>query len=296
MGLPRLETEIGLLRASKHGVFVGDLASNQLGAGAEMRLVEESTPDEVDPGTRVQQQREISGGPIRQGHGECEENLNAFSDVSRFVELDGGVLAERFRQGCGQDDRRRVWQVRGNSSLRISVRSEEMAIAPGVGVATAGHAWVQCPPYLAAVSPPLLSLSLSLPLHMLGRRLARRLQHLLLLLTLLIAELNRVHALPRGVQHPRQSGQSPLGCLLLRLHERLAHLACAVVVAPILLHPGFHALINSRVGPKMKSTVPSIPFLHFRGASIAALGKFQIFVGFHYKILLFGDFLYEKCS
>ena len=43
-----------------------------------------------------------------------------------------------------------------------------MAIGSGVGVAPAGHAWVQCPTYLAAVSPPLPSLSLLLPLPLLG--------------------------------------------------------------------------------------------------------------------------------
>ena len=56
----------------------------------------------------------------------------------------------------------------GTSSLRILGRWEEMAIAPGVGVAPAWHAWVQCPPYLAAVSPPMPSLSLFLPLPLLG--------------------------------------------------------------------------------------------------------------------------------
>ena len=108
----------------------------------------------------------------------------------------------------------------GISSLRMPGRWEEMAIAPGVGVALAGHEWVQYPPYLAAVSPCMPPLSLFLPLPMLGRQLGRRFQHLLLLVTLLIGELDRVHALPPGVQHPRQSGQSPLGCLLLRLHKR----------------------------------------------------------------------------
>ena len=48
-------------------------------------------------------------------------------------------------------------------------------------------------------------------------------------------------------------------------------------------HLGFYATNNSRIGPKMNSMVPSIPFLDFRGASIAALGKFEIFVGFHHK-------------
>ena len=43
-----------------------------------------------------------------------------------------------------------------------------MAFAPDVGVAPAGHAWVESPPYLTAASPPLLSLSLSLPWPLLG--------------------------------------------------------------------------------------------------------------------------------
>ena len=53
---------------------------------------------------------------------------------------------------------------------------------------------------------------------------------------------------------------------------------------------------NSRIGPKVNSMVPSLPLLDFRGASIAALGKFEIFVGFQHKTLLSGDFFYEKCS
>ena len=62
--------------------------------------------------------------------------------------------------GCGES--------RGTSSLRMPGRWEKMAIALGVGVAPAGQAWVQCPPYLAAVSPTLPSLSLSLSLPLLG--------------------------------------------------------------------------------------------------------------------------------
>ena len=53
-----------------------------------------------------------------------------------------------------------------------------------------------------------------------------------------------------------------------------------------LMHLGFYGTINCQIRPKMKSTVPSIPFLDFRGASIAALGKFEIFVWFHHKTLL----------
>ena len=53
-----------------------------------------------------------------------------------------------------------------------------------------------------------------------------------------------------------------------------------------LMHLGFYGTINCRIRPKKKSTVPSIPFLDFRGASIAALGKVEIFVWFHHKTLL----------
>ena len=43
-----------------------------------------------------------------------------------------------------------------------------MLIALGVSAAPGGHAWVQCPPYLAVVSPLWPSLSLSLRLPLLG--------------------------------------------------------------------------------------------------------------------------------
>ena len=55
-------------------------------------------------------------------------------------------------------------------------------------------------------------------------------------------------------------------------------------------------MINSQIGPKINSMVPSIPFSDFRGASIAVFGKFEIFVGFHHKALLFGHFFFQKYS
>ena len=65
IGLPESETEISLLGASNHGSSVGNLESNQLEAGAEMRRVEQSTADEVDLEARVEQHEQITGGPIR---------------------------------------------------------------------------------------------------------------------------------------------------------------------------------------------------------------------------------------
>ena len=93
-----MDTEISLPGASNHGGSVGSLVSNRLGAGAEMKWVEESTADEADLGARVQQHEQISSGPIRQVHGECEENLVAFVGVSYLGELKGGVLADELGQ------------------------------------------------------------------------------------------------------------------------------------------------------------------------------------------------------
>ena len=98
-GLPKVDTDISLLCAANHGGSVGDLELNRLGGGAEVRWVEESTADEVDPGPRVPQHKRISGGPLKQGDAECEENL---------VELDGGVLAQEPGQGRREDNRLRV--------------------------------------------------------------------------------------------------------------------------------------------------------------------------------------------
>ena len=53
-------------------------------------------------------------------------------------------------------------------------------------------------------------------------------------------------------------------------------------------HLGLYGRKNSQISPKMNSMVPSIPCSDFRGASIATVGKFGIFVGFHHKTLLFG--------
>ena len=44
----------------------------------------------------------------------------------------------------------------------------------------------------------------------------------------------------------------------------------------------------------MNSMVRSIPFSDFTGASIAALERFDIFVGCHPKTLLFRHVLYEE--
>ena len=67
-------------------------------------------------------------------------------------------------------------------------------------------------------------------------------------------------------------------------------------VVAIVHHMGFHDMISSRIGPKMNSMVPSIPFLDFRGALIAALKNFDPLVGFHHVTLLFGHFFYQNCS
>ena len=59
-------------------------------------------------------------------------------------------------------------------------------------------------------------------------------------------------------------------------------------------HLGFQGRKNSGIIPKMNSTVRSIPLLDFRGASIAALKKFEMFVEFHHKTLLFGHFFLKN--
>ena len=94
MRLPELETQISLLRVSNHGGSVCYRESNRLGAGAEVRTVKESTTDEVDMGSRLEQHKQIPGGPIRHGHGECDRNLEAFGSVSNLVDFDGGVFAQ----------------------------------------------------------------------------------------------------------------------------------------------------------------------------------------------------------
>ena len=65
MRLPEFETQISLLGASNLGSSVSYRESNRLGAGVEVRTVKESTTDEVDMGSRVEQHKQIPGGPIR---------------------------------------------------------------------------------------------------------------------------------------------------------------------------------------------------------------------------------------
>ena len=74
--------------------------------------------------------------------------------------------------------------------------------------------------------------------------------------------------------------------------QALAVVWVASVLVPDwgLVSPRLYGRRNSRIGPEMISMVPSISFLDLRGASIAALGKFESFVGFHHKTLLFGHY------
>ena len=53
-------------------------------------------------------------------------------------------------------------------------------------------------------------------------------------------------------------------------------------------------MINSRIGPRMSSMVPSIPFLDCRGVCIAPLVISGIFVVFRHVTVLFGHFLLWK--
>ena len=94
-------------------------------------------------------------------------NLGSLGSVSNSVELDEGVPAKKFGQECEDEDCVGCGESGGTSSLRFSGTYEEMAKAPRVGVIPAWHEWVPCPPYLATVSSPVPSFSLSLPLPLL---------------------------------------------------------------------------------------------------------------------------------
>ena len=105
MGLPECETDISFLGATKHEGSVGNFASSRPGAGVEMRRLEEPTTNEADLGARVQQNEQISGCPVRQGHRVREDNLVAFDGVWNLFKLEGGILAKKFGQGCVENDR-----------------------------------------------------------------------------------------------------------------------------------------------------------------------------------------------
>ena len=141
-----LETKISLPGASNHGGSLDNLESNGLGPGAEMRRVEESTADRLTwapESSKMSRSPSVPSGRVMENVRRTWEPLAVRQTWLSSMEASLRRSSDRDAQrtiafGCGESG--------GTSALRVSGRWEEMAIAPGLGVAPAGHAWVQCPP------------------------------------------------------------------------------------------------------------------------------------------------------